>query len=160
MFPSIHRCVLSKWEFFINMRAAFLFSPSFRTLGRMGARKAAHILMKNSHFDRTQRYQLLTFDFFQGNRLTTIVHEHGKIKKKQISNKPNRLHWGVLTVTTHVAISKDGWSNITLFFYILMGKSRVWMEWGPNCVSTYGETIFIQREKCQQKYLEHVRHDN
>ena len=38
------------------MRAAFLLSPSFITQGRMGARKAALILMKVSHFDRTLRY--------------------------------------------------------------------------------------------------------
>ena len=37
------------------MRAAFLLSPSSITRGRMGASKAALILMKNSHFDRTLR---------------------------------------------------------------------------------------------------------
>ena len=40
-------------SFFIKMRAAFLFSLSSITRGRMGASKAALILMKNSHFDRT-----------------------------------------------------------------------------------------------------------
>ena len=50
--------VLSKWEFFIKMRAAFLLSPSFITIGRMGASKAALILLKNSHFDRTLQYTL------------------------------------------------------------------------------------------------------
>ena len=50
--------VLSKLEFFIKMRAACLLSPSFITQGRMGARKAALILMKNSHFDRTPQYQI------------------------------------------------------------------------------------------------------
>ena len=48
-----YRSVLSKWEYFIKMRAAYLLSPSFITQGRMGASKAALILMKNSHFDRT-----------------------------------------------------------------------------------------------------------
>ena len=38
------------------MRAAYLLSPSFITRGRMGASKAALILMKNSHFDRTLQY--------------------------------------------------------------------------------------------------------
>ena len=53
-----YRSVLSKWEFFIKMRAACLLSPSFITQGRMGAREAALILMKNSHFDRTPQYVL------------------------------------------------------------------------------------------------------
>ena len=35
------------------MRAAYLLSPSFITQGRMGASRAALILMENSHFDRT-----------------------------------------------------------------------------------------------------------
>ena len=48
-----YRIVPSKWEFFIKMRATFLLSPSFITNGRMGASKAALILMKNSYFDRT-----------------------------------------------------------------------------------------------------------
>ena len=43
-------------EFFIKMRAAYLLSPSSITQGRMGASKAALILMKNSHFDRTLQY--------------------------------------------------------------------------------------------------------
>ena len=51
--PPHYRSVLSKWEFFIKMRAAFLLSLSSITQGRMGASKAALILMKNSHFDRT-----------------------------------------------------------------------------------------------------------
>ena len=51
-----YRSVLSKWEFFIKMRAAFLLYPSFITQGRMGASKAALILMKNSRFDRTLQY--------------------------------------------------------------------------------------------------------
>ena len=38
------------------MRAAFLLPPSFMTQGRMGARKAAPILMKSSHFDTTVQY--------------------------------------------------------------------------------------------------------
>ena len=42
------------------MRAAYLLSPSFITRGRMGASKAALILMKNSHFDRTLQYELFT----------------------------------------------------------------------------------------------------
>ena len=33
-----------------------MLSPSFITRGRMGTRKAALILMKNSHFDRTLQY--------------------------------------------------------------------------------------------------------
>ena len=37
----------------IKMRAACLLSPSFITLGSMGASKAALILMKNSHLDWT-----------------------------------------------------------------------------------------------------------
>ena len=40
----------SKWEL------PSLLSPSFITQGRMGASKAALILMKNSHFDRTPQY--------------------------------------------------------------------------------------------------------
>ena len=51
-----YRSVLSKWEFFIKMRAAFLLSPSSITWGRMGASKAALISMKNSHFDRILQY--------------------------------------------------------------------------------------------------------
>ena len=51
--------VLSKWEFFIKIRAAFLLSPSFITQGWIGARKAALILMKHSHFDRTPQYNTL-----------------------------------------------------------------------------------------------------
>ena len=43
----------SKREFFIKLRAAFLLSPSFIAQGRMGARKAALILMNHFHFDRT-----------------------------------------------------------------------------------------------------------
>ena len=46
--------------FFIKMRAAYLLSPSFIIRGRMGASKAALILMKNSHFDRTLQYELFT----------------------------------------------------------------------------------------------------
>ena len=72
-----YRSVLSKWEFFIKMRAAYLLSPSFITRGRMGASKAALILMKNSHFDRTLQYftannlsilkwQLTSFDMLIG----------------------------------------------------------------------------------------------
>ena len=42
-----YRSVLSKWEFFIKMRAAYLLSPSFITQGRMGASKAALILIRH-----------------------------------------------------------------------------------------------------------------
>ena len=56
-----YRSVLSKWEFFIKLRAAYLLSPSFITQGRMGASKAALILMKNSHFDRTLQYTAVFF---------------------------------------------------------------------------------------------------
>ena len=48
------------------MRAAFLLSPSSITRGRMGTSKAALILMKNSHLDRTLHtyiYFLLTGSF-------------------------------------------------------------------------------------------------
>ena len=38
------------------MRAAFLLFLSFITKGRMGAREAALILMKHSHFDGTPQY--------------------------------------------------------------------------------------------------------
>ena len=38
------------------MRAAYLLSPTFITRGRMGASKAALILMKYSHFDWTLQY--------------------------------------------------------------------------------------------------------
>ena len=55
-----YRSVLSKWEFFIKMSAACLLSSSFITWGRMRARKAALILMKNNHFDRTPQYVLLS----------------------------------------------------------------------------------------------------
>ena len=46
------------------MRAAFLLSPSFINQGRMGASKAALILMKNCHFDRTTQYnsEVKSFD--------------------------------------------------------------------------------------------------
>ena len=53
----IYRSVLSKLEFFIKMKTAYLLSPSFITRGRVGACKAALILMKSSHFDRTLRYK-------------------------------------------------------------------------------------------------------
>ena len=43
------------------MRAAFLLSPSSITQGRMGASKAALILMENSHFDRTLQYLILYY---------------------------------------------------------------------------------------------------
>ena len=43
------------------MRAAYLLSPSFITRGRMGAIKAALILVKNSHFDRTLQYLKMAF---------------------------------------------------------------------------------------------------
>ena len=43
---TMYRSVLSNWEFFIKMRAACLLSPSFITQGRIGARKAALILIK------------------------------------------------------------------------------------------------------------------
>ena len=52
-FPWGYRSVLSNWKFFIKMRAAFL-ALSFlhnSTRGRIAARRAALILMKNSHFD-------------------------------------------------------------------------------------------------------------
>ena len=50
------------------MRAAFLLSPSFITQDRTGARKAALILMKYSHFDRRALYigiyrMILVFQF-------------------------------------------------------------------------------------------------
>ena len=54
-----YRSVLSKWEIFIKMRAAFLLSSSSITQGRMGESKAALILMKNSHFDGTLQYSLI-----------------------------------------------------------------------------------------------------
>ena len=55
-----YRSVLSKWQFFIKMRATYLLSSSFITRGRMGASKAALILIKKSHFDRT--LQLVVFE--------------------------------------------------------------------------------------------------
>ena len=42
----------------MKMRAAILLSPSSITQGRMGATKAALILMKHSHFDRTPQYNI------------------------------------------------------------------------------------------------------
>ena len=54
---AMYRSVLSKWEFFIKTRAVYLLSPYFITRARMGASKAALILMKNSHFDRTLQYE-------------------------------------------------------------------------------------------------------
>ena len=54
------RSVLSNWEFFHQNESCLLaLSPSFITQGRMGARKAALILMKKSHFDGTLRYTFL-----------------------------------------------------------------------------------------------------
>ena len=48
--------VLSKWERVIKMRAAFL-SPILPWVMKEGeSKKAALILMKNYHFDRTLRY--------------------------------------------------------------------------------------------------------
>jgi len=41
------------------MRAAYLLSPSFILRERMGASKAALVLMKNSQFDRTLQYLVL-----------------------------------------------------------------------------------------------------
>ena len=50
--------------FFIKMKAAYLLSPSFISRGRMGASKAALILMKISHFDMTQQYILVNYFVF------------------------------------------------------------------------------------------------
>ena len=47
--------VLSKWEFFIKMRAALLLP---RVMEEGESKKAALIFMKNSHFDRTLRYEI------------------------------------------------------------------------------------------------------
>ena len=47
------------------MRAAYLLSPSIITRGRMGASKAALILMKNSHFDRTLQYAIAEPEIIQ-----------------------------------------------------------------------------------------------
>ena len=52
-------CVLWKWQIFIKMRAAFLAASSLELWRKERARKAALILMKNSHFDRTLRYNFL-----------------------------------------------------------------------------------------------------
>ena len=46
---------LSKWEFFIKMRAALLAPILPRVMEEGESKKAALILMKNSHFDRTLR---------------------------------------------------------------------------------------------------------
>ena len=43
-------------SFSLDWELPSLLSPSFITRGRMEARKAALILMKNSHFDRTPQY--------------------------------------------------------------------------------------------------------
>ena len=54
-----YRSVLSKWEIFIKMRAAFLalsFLHNSREDG--GKKRAALILMKISHFDRTPLYSI------------------------------------------------------------------------------------------------------
>ena len=49
--------VLSKWEFFIKKRAAFLTSILPRVMKEGESKKAALILMKNSQFDWTLRYK-------------------------------------------------------------------------------------------------------
>ena len=54
MEPERHEIVVPQCP--IKMRAAFLALSSFITRGRMGARKAALIWMKNSNFDRTSQY--------------------------------------------------------------------------------------------------------
>ena len=54
------------------MRAAYLLSPSFITQGRMGASKAALILMKNSHFDRTLQYYAQQINGNQKSHVTAI----------------------------------------------------------------------------------------
>ena len=48
--------VLSKWEFFIKIRAALRAPILPRVMKEGESKKAALILMKNSHFDRTLRY--------------------------------------------------------------------------------------------------------
>ena len=51
--------VLSKWEFFIKMRAALLAPILPRVMEEGESKKAALILMKNSHFDRTLWYTFI-----------------------------------------------------------------------------------------------------
>ena len=51
--------VLSKWEFFIKMRAALLAPILPRVMEEGESKKAALILMKNSHFSRTPLYLVL-----------------------------------------------------------------------------------------------------
>ena len=58
------------------MRAAYLLSPSFITRGRMGASKAALILMKNFHLDRRTLFtviQIMTSKFFSVPEATGII---------------------------------------------------------------------------------------
>ena len=49
--------VLSKWEFFIRMRAASLAPILPRVMKEVESKQAVLILMKTSHFDRTPRYR-------------------------------------------------------------------------------------------------------
>ena len=78
-----YRSDLTKWEYFIKMRAAYLLSPSFITRGRMGASKAALILMKNSHFDRTLQYlQSLLFFTERSSRLILKMAQSPEIRIK------------------------------------------------------------------------------
>ena len=69
-----YRSVVSKWEFFIKMRAAFLLYPSFITQGRMGASKVALILMKNSRFDRTLHSWFISHYFLLLLKLQCLVY--------------------------------------------------------------------------------------
>ena len=75
-FDCIYRSVISKWEFFNKMRAAYFLSPSFVTWGRMGASRAALILMKNSHFDRTLQY-LCLWTFVRKRKQGKTKHKQG-----------------------------------------------------------------------------------
>ena len=61
-FHNSYRSVLSKWEFFIKIRAAYLLSPSFITRGRIGSSKAALILI--GHYS-TVSSQLMQAYFFE-----------------------------------------------------------------------------------------------
>ena len=76
------------------MRAAYLLSPSFITQGRMGASKAALILMKNSHFDSTLQQQIklhLKSHFLSHFRVKQSSKQASDLKKCHSNNQTGSL---------------------------------------------------------------------
>ena len=84
---SAYRSVLSNWEL------PSLLSPSFIARGRMEARRAALILMKNSRFNRTPQYWSFFLSFPQNNlnkaqvlKYSTRFFEHPGYNHDKIEN--------------------------------------------------------------------------